>query len=390
MRTSTLLVGALVIGLLAPNSIAQPANRDIIRSAGIAGDGVFSGTNMGNGRFESPLNPSASCTAGGEANDGDNAAWWWFVPTSNGTVTIDLAGSNFDTILTINQSPPVTPVACNDDDSTNGPGDFTSRIENFPITAGQRYYIRVTGYQGDAGSIVGSINSGGAITGPPNDRLTNAQPIEDDTYLGSNVGAGIESGESSSVCGSQGSDGNNSVWYTFTPQRDATLRISTEGSTFNTLLSLRNASGNEIRCNLNGPGTETSLLSSVSVEAFARYFIRVTGSFGASGAVQLNVSGLSPVANEDVVQPEAALLVDAYPNPFVEATTIAYTLDTASPVHIDAYDVLGRHVATLVDGVQPAGPNAVTLDGAGLPPGLYVVRIQTPTATQAVRVSRLR
>jgi hypothetical protein len=40
------------------------------------------------------------------------------------------------------------------------------------------------------------------------------------------------------------------------------------------------------------------------------------------------------------------------------------------------YDVLGREVAVLVDGPLGAGPHAARFEGAGLPNGLYVYRLE--------------
>ncbi len=70
-----------------------------------------------------------------------------------------------------------------------------------------------------------------------------------------------------------------------------------------------------------------------------------------------------------------------YPNPFNPATTIQYTLGTASDVKLAVFDVLGRKVATLVDGTQPTGTYEVTFEAADLPSGLYLYRLETATHT---------
>jgi len=76
-----------------------------------------------------------------------------------------------------------------------------------------------------------------------------------------------------------------------------------------------------------------------------------------------------------------------YPNPFNATTTISYTLRRESEVKLDIFDVLGRHVATLLDAVQPAGTHFAVWTGesgsgtvAGS--GVYFVRLQSATFSQ--------
>jgi hypothetical protein len=88
--------------------------------------------------------------------------------------------------------------------------------------------------------------------------------------------------------------------------------------------------------------------------------------------------------------PAAFALAQNYPNPFgAAATTLGYTLAHPARVALRVYDVHGRTVKVLFDGLQAAGLHAATWDGtdAGgrpLPPGLYVCALETP-AGRAVR-----
>ncbi len=65
-----------------------------------------------------------------------------------------------------------------------------------------------------------------------------------------------------------------------------------------------------------------------------------------------------------------------YPNPFNPATTIAYEIRSSGTVTLRVYDVLGRVVATLVDGFQPAGTYTKTFDASRLSSGVYFYRLQ--------------
>jgi hypothetical protein len=69
-------------------------------------------------------------------------------------------------------------------------------------------------------------------------------------------------------------------------------------------------------------------------------------------------------------------LAQNYPNPFNPSTSIAFSLKEAGLVNISVYDVTGRLVATLVDGVREAGSHSVEFNAAGLPSGIYMYRME--------------
>jgi hypothetical protein len=68
-------------------------------------------------------------------------------------------------------------------------------------------------------------------------------------------------------------------------------------------------------------------------------------------------------------------LAQNYPNPFNPSTSIAFSLEEAGLVNITVYDVTGRLVATLVNGVHEAGSHSVEFNAAGLPSGIYMYRM---------------
>jgi len=90
--------------------------------------------------------------------------WHNYTPIVSGEVTITTEGSDFDTTLAIFDACGGTELDCNDD--MRG---VTSQIV-FSLTAGQTYQIRVSGYGGDTGNYVLTIdhrsNITGTVTGP--------------------------------------------------------------------------------------------------------------------------------------------------------------------------------------------------------------------------------
>ncbi len=86
------------------------------------------------------------------------------------------------------------------------------------------------------------------------------------------------------------------------------------------------------------------------------------------------------VSNEEQEQaglPEKVILYPSYPNPFNPTTTIAYELPETAKVRLDVFNVVGKQVATLENGVRNAGYHEVRFNATGLSSGLYFYRITT-------------
>ena len=99
-------------------------------------------------------------------------------------------------------------------------------------------------------------------------------------------------------------------------------------------------------------------------------------------------AGTSPTGIEvvDSELPKSISLSQNYPNPFNPSTTFEYTITQTQHVKVRVFDLMGRLVATLVDGVQPASTYRVTFDASHLSSGLYLYQLQTPTQTITKRM----
>lgn len=95
-------------------------------------------------------------------------------------------------------------------------------------------------------------------------------------------------------------------------------------------------------------------------------------------------------AAEETETPALFRLAGAYPNPFRDATTIAYELDAPAHVTLKVFDMLGRQVAHLVDSPQRQGTHRVDFDAVHLPDGLYVYRLQADAAVAYGRMVQVR
>jgi hypothetical protein len=92
--------------------------------------------------------------------------------------------------------------------------------------------------------------------------------------------------------------------------------------------------------------------------------------------------------------PRAVVLAAPFPNPFRTRATLRFTLPSEGRVTLGCYDVAGRVVRTLVDGVLPAGSHAADWDGRdalgnALPAGLYFARLTADGHELTRRVMRL-
>lgn len=90
----------------------------------------------------------------------------------------------------------------------------------------------------------------------------------------------------------------------------------------------------------------------------------------------LNTTGI-----ETEQTPATVALSQNYPNPFNPTTVIRFTLDAGSHTTLAVYDLLGREVAVLVNGMVGSGSHRVTFDASGLTTGLYLYRLTSGGTT---------
>ena len=81
--------------------------------------------------------------------------------------------------------------------------------------------------------------------------------------------------------------------------------------------------------------------------------------------------------------------VTVAPNPFTGRATVRFVPSADGPARAELLDALGRRVAVLFDGDAVAGRAvSLTVDGRGLPGGVYVVRFRSADGIDVVRLVR--
>ncbi len=85
------------------------------------------------------------------------------------------------------------------------------------------------------------------------------------------------------------------------------------------------------------------------------------------------------VKNETARLPQAFSLAQNHPNPFNPTTEISYSLKQREQVKLIVCDILGREIATLVDGFQDQGTYNITFNAQDLTSGIYYYQLRTST-----------
>jgi len=85
-------------------------------------------------------------------------------------------------------------------------------------------------------------------------------------------------------------------------------------------------------------------------------------------------SGREPQA-QDIQTPVQYSICNTYPNPFNPTTVIRYQITEDSKTSLIIYDVLGREVATLANGMMAAGYHSATWNAQNVATGVYFARL---------------
>jgi hypothetical protein len=135
----------------------------------------------------------------------------------------------------------------------------------------------------------------------------------------------------------------------------------------------------------NSTMTSFSKALNVKLPAAARFSLRVYPYWvGSAAGSSSKYSVLNTMVISGTTQPSTGItgtgmrtpagfdLLQNYPNPFNPSTQITFTLASANYTTLKVYDIIGTEVATLVDGVLPAGSYTAPFSASHLPSGVFM------------------
>ncbi len=103
------------------------------------------------------------------------------------------------------------------------------------------------------------------------------------------------------------------------------------------------------------------------------------------GQIEFPSGSATGVEQLSATVPASFELRQNYPNPFNPSTTITFDVSSAGRMTLKVFNVLGQEVATLLNEIKTPGTYATRLNGAGLPSGTYIYRLQSDAGDMQVR-----
>lgn len=103
-----------------------------------------------------------------------------------------------------------------------------------------------------------------------------------------------------------------------------------------------------------------------------------------------SIAALTEVNKNDKQNDMSYGLAQNYPNPFNPSTTISFSIPNESHVTLKIYDVLGREVATLVNGNFKAGGYTKTWNATSVSSGIYFYRLEAGNYSETKKLNLIK
>lgn len=238
--------------------------------------------------------PNTLCTDVGGSQQVNQDIWYHHTATCDGTLTVSLCGSGYDTKLAVYDglSCVGTILGCNDDSC--GLQSSVAVAANI----GDVVKIRIGGYMAATGNGTMTIS---CTETAGNDSCPGASEVTDGTYSFSTVGATTD-GPPNSACTDVGGNQqvNQDVWFNYVATCDGNLIVTLCGSLYDTKLGLYDSHdcvGSILGCNDDSCGLQSVVSAPVTLGQAIK--IRAGGYMAATGMGTLNISCLIPAGNDN-------------------------------------------------------------------------------------------
>ena len=340
-----------------------------------------------------------------------NSVWYVYSPDQDGAIRVDTAGSNYDTVLSVfdrcgagKPGSCNTPIqfVCNDN---IGLGSI-SQVE-LAVEVGRTYFIKVADQNTLTGG--GSLDFN-LVFIPPNDRCPDARTISGvafDPPLLPITHATEEACEADDSCELNGFGASNTVWYRYTPSCDGSISVNTNGSSYDTVLSVWDGCGmsfgpdypclvaNEIACDDDSGMGLNSQLVDVPVSEGVDYLIKVGQFDAAPGSGTLDFNFLFDGALPPLAEITSPLPDDCLCDSVAVRGSISASDGSAVPWILDFQPVAGGAWMVLAADTGVKSDEMLLLwDTSGLAPGDYLLRLSARDAcgvsTTDVAVNAIR
>lgn len=92
----------------------------------------------------------------------------------------------------------------------------------------------------------------------------------------------------------------------------------------------------------------------------------------------------------DEILPEDFSILNVYPNPFNSTTTIRFSVETLHAMSLHIFDINGRLVETLIDGIVNPGVYKIEWNASNVASGVYLLRLKTINNVYTKKITYLK
>lgn len=115
------------------------------------------------------------------------------------------------------------------------------------------------------------------------------------------------------------------------------------------------------------------------------------GIFSTAGAISASHIALwneIPTAVENLKPTENKIILNNYPNPFIESTKVFFTLPESSNIRMVLTDISGREISVLLHEFKGKGDYEIELDSRKISMGIYILRLEADTQVRFLKLTK--